>query len=88
MMELAVIKIRFNTNYPYRSRYKWRVIEIRNENWKEHLANEIVINTISQTTTDILDDRQTIKHHITTKAKEIIFEGEGTDGFDKIIIGN
>ena len=86
MTRHSIIKIRFNTKYPDRSRYKWRVIEIRNHSWKEYLANEIVINTVCQTTTDILNDSETIKHHITTKAEKLIFKGEGTDGFDKIIV--
>ena len=79
------IKIWFNTDYPNSSEYKWRVIEIKNNAWKELLAKEVVIKTESYTTSDLLPDGKTIKHHISVDAGNLIFEGK--DGcFEKITI--
>ena len=84
-MNSAQIKIRFNTLYPLSSRFKWHVIEIKKGIWKEHFANEVVVGTISQTTSDMMENGET-KHHFTITANNIIFESPGNGGFEKIVI--
>lgn len=58
------IKIRFNTNYPAKSSYRWRLI-VDNV---EHLVDEIEINCKSYTTED---EVQTC--NISCKAKKLSF---------------
>jgi hypothetical protein len=80
-----LFKIRFNTDYPLKSKYAWRVIEVSESQWKEILTQHVVMNVASKTTTDTLSDGR-VKHHITIESSESLFENEGTDGgFETVI---
>lgn len=71
-------KIRFNTDYPASSPYKWRVIEPNNA-WHERLCHEVVIFAPTWTTTDKLPDGR-VKHHITIVCNNVVFEKEDIMG--------
>ena len=66
------VKIRFNTNYPAKSEYKWRIIV----DGIEHLVDEIEIKCKSYTTGDVMqiDGQDVMKWHITCKAKNVSFK--------------
>jgi hypothetical protein len=67
------IKIRYNTNYPNKSQYQWRVIVDGIEN----LVNSVIIETPSYTSSEFIEGHG-LKHHITTDANyfEIVVVGE------------
>lgn len=85
-MQNKIIKIRFNTNFPEKSNFKWRVIVVDEKGWHESLTEEIVFwGLAGVTTTDTLPDGVTVKHHLTFYADICIIE-EIEGGSKKIII--
>jgi len=70
---LLEVKIRFNTDYPIKSDFKWRLLV----NGLEFLVDEIDINCSCFTSKDIIktyDGRDVEKYHISCNAKNISFE--------------
>ena len=67
------INIRYNTNFPNKSQYQWRVIV----GGIEHLVNSVRIETPSYTSSEFIEGHG-IKHHFTTEANffEIVVVGE------------
>ena len=61
---MQTIKIRFNTNFPAKSQYEWRVIV----DGVEHLVNGINIQTPAYTSSEFIEGHG-LKHHITTEAE-------------------
>ncbi len=79
-MTQRTFKIRFNTDYPHASKFKWRAIEVvANVFQQEILTNHISINCTCKTSTDKLPSGE-IKHHITVNPNQVFmtdFDGVG-----------
>jgi hypothetical protein len=60
------VDIRFNTNFPSRSQYEWRVLI----NGEETLVNNVRIETPSYTTATFIEGHG-MKWHLSTEANEI-----------------
>ena len=60
------VNIRFNTNFPSRSQYEWRVLI----NGEETLVNNVRIETPSYTTATFIEGHG-MKWHLSTEANEI-----------------
>lgn len=58
------ILVRFNTNYPVNSKFEWRVIV----DGVEHLANKVMIETPTFTSSDVIEGHGQ-KWHIETIAE-------------------
>jgi hypothetical protein len=69
-----IVDIRFNTNYPLKSQYEWRLL-IGNE---EKLVNKIICNVPTYTTSTFIEGLG-MKWHMSANANDIIF----TDILDK-----
>lgn len=68
------VKIRFNTNFPEKSPFEWRLIV----DDVEYLVNSIVINTPCVTTKDYIEGIGE-KYHIATEADIVkIHENDGS----------
>ena len=63
------IDIRFNTNFPDKSKFEWRVIV----DGVETLVNNVRINTPSYTSSTFIEGTG-MKWHISTKAETIIID--------------
>ena len=63
------VDIRFNTNFPSKSQYEWRVLI----DGVETLVNNVVINTISYTTTAFIEGHG-MKWHLSTEANSVEFD--------------
>lgn len=63
------IDIRFNTNYPQKSKYEWRLII----DGTEQLVNNIRIDSPTYTTSDFIEGVG-MKWHLTTHAEEVIID--------------
>lgn len=63
------VDIRFNTNYPSKSQYEWRVLI----NGVETLVNNVRIQTPSYTTATFIEGHG-MKWHLSTEANEIEFD--------------
>lgn len=63
------VDIRFNTNYPSKSQYEWRVLI----NGVETLVNNVRIETPSYTTATFIEGHG-MKWHLSTEANEIEFD--------------
>jgi hypothetical protein len=74
-----IFKVRFNTDFPLKSKYIWRVIEVKERQWMELFTQHITINVFSETTTDELADGR-IRHHITMKPYRVFFGQQNEDG--------
>lgn len=57
------ISVRFNTFFPEKSKFQWRVIE----DGKEHLVNAVRIETPVYSTSEFIEGIG-LKHHLTTEA--------------------
>lgn len=70
---MQTIKIRYNTNFPNKSQYQWRVLF----NEIEHLVNSVRIETPTYTTSEFIEGHG-LKHHITTQGTffEVVTAGE------------
>lgn len=66
-----IVQIRYNTESDGRS-LCWRLLI----DGKEKLVNEIQIEKPCRTTADWLEDRQTIKHHITVEDCVVYIEAD------------
>jgi hypothetical protein len=64
-----IIDIRFNTNYPTKSQYEWRLIV----DGIEQLVNNVRIDSPTYTTSTFIEDLG-MKWHMTTIAKELIVD--------------
>ena len=64
-----VVKIRFNTNYPSKSQFEWRLIL----DGVEHLVNDIRVEVPCYTTSEFIEGHGQ-KWHITCDAKDVKFE--------------
>lgn len=71
-MNKQKINIRYNTNYPEKSKYPWRVIA----DGKEHLVNDVRIEPPSYTTAEFIEGLG-MKYHITTDGVLTISESAG-----------
>jgi hypothetical protein len=69
-----IVDIRFNTNYPLKSKYEWKLL-IGNE---EKLVNKIICNVPTYTTSTFIEGLG-MKWHMSANANDIIF----TDILDK-----
>ncbi len=68
------VDIRFNTNFPTKSQYEWRVLI----DGQETLVNNVIINTPCYTTSSFIEGHG-MKWHITTKANTIEFNNSFTN---------
>lgn len=66
------VDVRFNTNYPKKSRYQWRVIVNGNEN----LVNDVRFEIPCYTTSEFIEG-QGLKHHISADANNIEYSNLG-----------
>jgi hypothetical protein len=64
-----IIDIRFNTNYPIKSKYEWRLIV----DGVEQLVNNVRIDSPTYTTSTFIEGLG-MKWHMTTIAKELIVD--------------
>lgn len=63
-----IVKIRFNTNFPLKSQYEWRLIV----DGVEHLVNSIRIEVPCYTTSEFIEGHGQ-KWHITCSASDVEF---------------
>jgi hypothetical protein len=65
------VKIRYNTDFPTKSPYKWRILI----DGVQHLVDAIEINCKCNTTTDIfiINGEEKEKYHLSCKAKSVSF---------------
>jgi len=63
------VDIRFNTNFPTKSKFEWRVII----DGVETLVNNVRIDTPSYTSSTFIEGAG-MKWHISTKANEVIID--------------
>ena len=68
------VDIRFNTNFPSKSRYEWRVLV----DGVETLVNNVRIEIPCYTTSTFIEG-QGAKWHITTQANSVEFDKSFTD---------
>jgi hypothetical protein len=66
---MKTVDLRFNTNFPEKSQYEWRLL-IEGE---EHLVNSVRIETPSYTTTTFIEGLG-MKWHLSTLADEILIQ--------------
>ena len=64
-----IIDIRFNTNYPIKSKYEWRLIV----DGVEQLVNNVRIDSPTYTTSTFIEGLG-MKWHMTTIAEELIVD--------------
>jgi len=63
------VDIRFNTNYPSKSQYEWRVLI----NGQETLVNNVRIETPCYTTSTFIEG-QGMKWHLSTESNSVEFD--------------
>lgn len=64
-----IVDIRFNTNYPEKSKFEWRLLV----DGEEQLVNNIRIDSPTYTTSTFIEGIG-MKWHLTTNAEEIIID--------------
>ncbi len=70
------VKVRYNTNYPTKSKFEWRVLV----NGVEHLVNSVRIETVTYSSSDFIEGHG-LKHHLQTDASFF----EIVDNSDKLV---
>lgn len=67
------IKIRYNTNFPIKSKFEWRVLV----DGVENLVNSVIIESPTYSSSDFIEGHG-LKHHIQTNASffEIVNSGD------------
>jgi hypothetical protein len=63
-----IVDIRFNTNFPLKSKYEWRVLVDGNET----LVNQVKCDCPSYTTSSFIEGHG-MKWHLSTNANDISF---------------
>lgn len=76
-----IIDIRFNTNYPERSKFEWRVLV----NGEEHLANTVFCNVPSYSTSTFIEGQGMKWHMSASGASDVIFTKYGERVEAKIV---
>jgi hypothetical protein len=66
---MKTVDLRFNTNFPQKSQYEWRLL-IEGE---EHLVNSVRIETPSYTTSTFIEGHG-MKWHLSTMATDIFIQ--------------
>lgn len=74
------IDIRFNTNFPSKSKFEWRVLI----DGEEHLVNNVKIETHCYTTSTFIEGHG-MKWHISTNANEVEFNNSLVNNIIAII---
>lgn len=70
-----IIDIRFNTNFPEKSQYEWRLIFIANNNYvvsdSEDLVNEFQIDSLPCYSHSRFIEGEGMKHHLRVDANDV-----------------
>jgi predicted nucleic acid-binding Zn finger protein len=74
------VDIRFNTNYPDRSKFEWRVLV----DGEEHLANSVFCNVPSYSSSTFIEG-QGMKWHMSASSADVIFTKYGERVEAKIV---
>jgi len=67
-----IVDIRFNTNYPERSKFEWRVLV----DGKEHLVNVVQCEVPTYTTSTFIEG-QGMKWHMSAAASDVLINTYG-----------
>lgn len=74
------VDIRFNTNYPDRSKFEWRVLV----DGEEHLVNSVFCNVPSYSSSTFIEG-QGMKWHMSASGVDVIFTKYGERVEAKIV---